>query len=216
VTSAIDAVLFDFGGVLVREGGLADFTRLAPGGDPDVVVRIALGEYGDESSDHPWHCVERGELSMTEWFRLTAAALAEHGIEMQMPGERAPVQFTPDEDMLALARDARAAGCRTAVVTNNARELSAVWRPALPIDELFDTVVDSSEVGVRKPGRAIFELTLERLGGVDASRAAFLDDVAANVEGARRAGLHAFLVESDRTAAIAAVRALLEGPPNSV
>jgi putative hydrolase of the HAD superfamily len=208
MTRAIDAVLFDFGGVLVLEGGQGDFARLAPDADPALVMEIALGSYGDADSDHPWHQVERGELAMGEWFRITAAALAEHGIAMQLPGEGKPMAFTPDEAMLDLVRDARAAGCRTAIVTNNARELSPVWRPSLPLDDLFDEIIDSCEVGVRKPGAAIFRLTLERLG-VQAARAAFLDDVAVNIEGAKRAGLHAFQVDADRAAAIAAVRALL-------
>jgi putative hydrolase of the HAD superfamily len=208
----VDAVLFDFGGVLVREGSIRELARIAPDHDPDDVLAIALGEYHSDG-DHPWHRVERGELAMAEWYRLTVMALEQAGMAVaaRPSGDRPPVVFTPSEPMVDAVREARAAGCRTAVVTNNARELGTVWRAALPLDELFDTVVDSSAVGVRKPGAAIFALTLERLG-VAADRAAFLDDVASNCEGARRTGLHAILVEPDPAPAIAELRTLLGGP----
>ncbi len=58
----------------------------------------------------------------------------------------------------------------------------------VPLDELFDVVVDSSEVGVRKPDPRIFELALAELGDVDPARSVFLDDFLGNVEAARRLG----------------------------
>ena len=77
-----------------------------------------------------------------------------------------------------------------------------MWRSLVPIDELFDVVIDSSEVGMRKPSRAIYELTLERLGGVAPDEAVFLDDVASNVEGAQAAGLHGIVVDDPPNRAI--------------
>ena len=71
-------------------------------------------------------------------------------------------------------RRLRAAGVRTALVTNNAAEFAATWRPLLPLGELFDAVVDSSEVGLRKPDPRIFRHALARLGGVAPERAVFL------------------------------------------
>ena len=50
------------------------------------------------------------------------------------------------------------------MLTNNVREWEPVWRPMLPVDEIFETVVDSGFVGVRKPEARIYEMTLERLG----------------------------------------------------
>ena len=60
----------------------------------------------------------------------------------------------------------------------------------LPYDELFDDVVDSHEVGMRKPNPAIYRLALERLGAT-ADRTAFLDDIASNVAAAQTEGLWA-------------------------
>ncbi len=203
----IDAALFDFGGVLVREGSVNDFARMAPHADPEVVLRHAVGPY-HEDVDHPWHRVERGELDMAEWYALTVAALAEAGIEVVIPTSSSSVLFTPNEPVVEAVREVRAAGGRTAVVTNNVRELSHTWRPVLPLDELFDTIVDSCEVGLRKPNPAIYLLAVERLG-VAPERAVLLDDIESNLRGAEAAGLRTIHVEPDPTAAVEALRALL-------
>ena len=203
----IDAALFDFGGVLVREGSVNDFARLAPHADPAEVLRHAIGPY-HEDHDHPWHRVERGELDMAEWYALTVAALAESGIEVVRPTGSRPLLFTPNAPVVEAVREVRAAGGRTAVVTNNVRELSDTWRPVLPLEELFDTVVDSCEVGLRKPNPAIYLLAVERLG-VAPERAVLLDDIESNLRGAEAAGLRAIHVEADPTAAVEALRALL-------
>ena len=202
----IDAALFDFGGVLVHEGSVNDFARLAPHADPAEVLRHAIGPY-HEDHNHPWHRVERGELDMAEWYTLTVAALAEAGIDVVIPTSGS-VLFTPNEPVVEAVREVRAAGGRTAVVTNNVRELSHTWRPVLPLDELFDTIVDSCEVGLRKPNPAIYLLAVERLG-VPPERAVLLDDIESNLRGAEAAGLRAIHVEPDPTAAVEALRALL-------
>jgi putative hydrolase of the HAD superfamily len=202
----IDAALFDFGGVLVREGSVNDFARIAPHADPAVVLSHAIGAY-HEDDDHPWHRVERGELDMAEWYALTVAALAEAGIEVVVPSSGS-VAFTPNEPVVDAVRAVRAAGGRTAVVTNNVRELSGTWRPVLPLDELFDTVVDSCEVGLRKPNPAIYRLACERLG-VAPERAVLLDDIESNLRGAEVAGLRGIHVGPDPTPAVEALRALL-------
>jgi putative hydrolase of the HAD superfamily len=203
----IDAALFDFGGVLVREGSVNDFARIAPHADPEIVLAHAIGAY-HQDEDHPWHRVERGELDMAEWYALTVASLAEAGIEVVIPTSSSSVLFTPNEPVIGAVRAVRAAGGRTAVVTNNVRELSDTWRPVLPLDELFDTVVDSCEVGVRKPNPAIFHLTCERLD-VTPARSVLLDDIESNLVGARAAGLQTIHVGPDPAAAVEALRALL-------
>ena len=51
-----------------------------------------------------------------------------------------------------------------AMLTNNVREWEPLWRSMLPVDEIFETVVDSGFVGCRKPESRIYEMTLERIG----------------------------------------------------
>ena len=80
----------------------------------------------------------------------------------------------------------------------------------IPVDELFDVVVDSSQSGVRKPDPAIFALALDALN-VTADRAVFLDDFPGNIAAAEAVGLRGILVGSDRLAAFDALEGLLAG-----
>ena len=93
------------------------------------------------------------------------------------------------------------------MLTNNIREFRDLWWPLQPWTEMLDDIVDSHEVGMRKPNPAIYRLALDRLGA-SAHRMAFLDDIASNVDAAERVGLQAVLVEPGGLAAIALVREL--------
>ena len=66
--------------------------------------------------------------------------------------------------MIAFLRELRDRGYRLAMLTNNVREWEPRWRAMLPVDELFEVVVDSAFVGLRKPDPAIYGLTCDRLG----------------------------------------------------
>jgi epoxide hydrolase-like predicted phosphatase len=90
--------------------------------------------------------------------------------------------------MVDAVRAVRDAGYRTALLTNNAREWEASWRGLIPVDELFDVVVDSSAVGLRKPDVEIYRLTCARLG-VDPQRCLFVDDLRCNVDAAESLGM---------------------------
>ena len=100
------------------------------------------------------------------------------------------------------------AGLRTALVTNNIAEFGDAWRSLVPVDELFDVVVDSCHAGVRKPDVRIFELALDALA-VAPERAAYLDDHPANVEAAETLGMHGIVVGEDRLAAFDELDALV-------
>jgi epoxide hydrolase-like predicted phosphatase len=207
---SIDAVLFDLHGVLTS----SPWEGLAAVGTSDHsqedVLAVMLGDYATDS-DHPWHRLERGEIGLGEYLPAVMTLASEAGVELdfsQLRGfnERIVVQ----DAVVARVRSLKADGYRTGVVTNNIREASGGWRALLPVDELFDVVVDSSDVGMRKPNPAIFAVALERLGGLEPSTVVFLDDAPGNVDGARKAGLHAILVE-DQAAALAELDALLAG-----
>jgi len=197
-----DAVLFDFTGVLTS----SPWEAMGRAGDAgrEAVLEVLVGPY-HEDTDHPWHRLERGELAILEFVTEIEALATERGMTLDMSvlqnllGELAIYDVVVDR-----IRRLREEGYRTALVTNNVREGSAQWRALVPLDELFDAVVDSSEVGMRKPNPAIYAHTLDLLGGVAPERAVFLDDQPGNVAGAERAGLAAILV----TGADQAVEAL--------
>ena len=78
-----------------------------------------------------------------------------------------------------------------AMLTNNVREWEPLWRPMLPVDEIFETVVDSGFVGCRKPESKIYASTLERVGDRPPAPACSSTTSEVNCEGARKAGMHA-------------------------
>jgi epoxide hydrolase-like predicted phosphatase len=191
----------------MRNGRPKDLAERFPDHDVDLLVQTMMGPY-HEDTDHPWHRLERGEISFAEVRAHNKEALARLGIEPPPAGSSAAsLAFEPNEEMLALLVDLRTAGLRTGMLTNNIREFRDLWWPLMPWTEMLDDIVDSHEVGMRKPNPAIYSLALERLG-TTAGRTAFLDDVESNVAGARNVGMVGVLVEDDSASAIATVRRL--------
>jgi putative hydrolase of the HAD superfamily len=119
-----------------------------------------------------------------------------------------------NEVVIDAVRRLHAGGYKLAICTNNFVEIGDVWREGLPLD-LFDAVVVSCEVGVRKPDPEMFTHVTDRLG-VEPEATLLVDDIAANVNGARRAGWHAILVDSDHAAAMTALAAVLSEHGSSV
>jgi epoxide hydrolase-like predicted phosphatase len=206
--AAIDTVIFDVGGVLAATGRHSDFAKRFPPEHAERVTKLFVGDYA-EDGDHPWHRLERGEITLEENRRLNRIALEATGIELPAPppGGGPMIVFTASEPMVALVQELRANGIRLGVLTNNVLEFRDNWRSMMPFDEWFDDVVDSHEVGLRKPNPAIYQLALARLGA-EAGRTAFLDDVATNVSAAESVGIRGVLVDEDPTEAIALTRRL--------
>lgn len=203
----IRAVLFDFHGVLTPSPWAA---IAAAGGDADAdaTLTFMLGDYAADT-DHAWHRLERGEITMREYGEDLMARAAAAGVSLDLDAlRRFNDQLEARTEVVQRIVELRASGLRTAVVTNNVRELSGQWRSLVDVDSLFDAVIDSCEVGMRKPNPAIFLHTLEALGGILPHEAAFLDDHPANVAGARAAGLHGILVD-DPDIALRELNALL-------
>jgi epoxide hydrolase-like predicted phosphatase len=200
----IDTVIFDFAGVCVSSpwGALSD----AGGGNLELLV----GPY-HEDTDHPWHRVERGELAIADWVTEITELARSQGVEIDFsPLASLLGDLEVHDPVIDRIRALREQGYKVGLLTNNVREGSAGWRAKIPVDELFDVVVDSCEVGMRKPNPAIYLHTLEQLGVTDPSTAVFIDDAPGNVEGARTAGLHALLFE-DAESCLTALDLLLEG-----
>jgi len=122
-------------------------------------------------------------------------------------GARLMDALHPNQALLGYYRGLRERGIRLALLTNNVREWEPLWRPKLPIDALFETVVDSGFVGMRKPEPGIYELMLERLG-LPGAACAFVDDLDVNIAAAREHGMHGVHFR-DTDQAIAELDALL-------
>lgn len=208
----VDAVIFDLGGVIMRNGGPRDFTRRYPNHDPAVVAEIVMGPHHLDT-DHQWHRVERGEITFDECRAITKEKLDAAGIVATIPAEQtasgAPAQFAfqLNDDMIAFIHDLKSAGIPIGILTNNVKEFREMWWPLMDFANIFDTIVDSHEVGMRKPNPAIYELTMARLNAVP-TRTAFLDDLEANVNAANALGMHGVHVEEDSHGAISRARSL--------
>lgn len=209
----IDAVLFDFGGVFTESPFEAARTfATTMGVDPALMLDTVFGPY-DHDSDHPWHRLERGEMGLMEAREEILQLGTVRGFEADLFQVLGALRHSsgPRGEFLDRARLLRQRGIASAIVTNNVREFRDAWRAMIPVDELFDFVVDSCEVGVRKPDPRIFAKALELLGGVAPENALFLDDYEGNVVAARGLGLHGIVVGPDPTAALAEFDRLVGG-----
>lgn len=104
------------------------------------------------------------------------------------------------EDMWDLVRSFRAGGGRTAFLSNGVPEIMARIRQDHALDELFDAVIVSCEVGLAKPDPAIYHLTLSRLG-VAPGDALFVDDRAVNTSAAQAIGIRTLTFSRAHTTA---------------
>jgi epoxide hydrolase-like predicted phosphatase len=185
----VRGLLVDFGGVLTTDvfESFREFCA-REGLDPESVRRLFRE---DPDALMLLRRLERGEIAEDEFERRFAAMLgvadADGLVDRMFAGMR------PDEEMLTAVARARAAGVRTGLVSNS-------WGTARydrrRLQELFDEVVISGEVGLNKPHAEIYELAAERVG-VPPVECVFVDDLRENCEGAERVGMTAVLHRGD-------------------
>ena len=177
------------------------------GADPD-----ALESEGEADNVPAWHRLERGEIDMKDYYGLIT--------------EQAPRVLGRSIDFDAYSRfmRSRAPGVHWQVVhrirelrgsvklgllTNNVKEFGEHWRSTFPIDELFEVIVDSSHVGMRKPDPEIYLLTCERLA-IEPHDAVFVDDNADNCAAARALGMETVHFGDDPRVSLGDLDAILE------
>ncbi|MCX2930630.1 HAD family phosphatase [Mycobacterium sp. CVI_P3] len=186
--SGIAAVVFDMGGVLTV--------------DPFEACRDYAGELGlptcvfvDQLRGPVFADVETGDLSIRDFLKFACRDVTARfgvAVDIRRLADCLAAGQRVRPEMVTLVEDIADRGIRVGVLTNNAKEAKAWWTSGvLPVDRLT-AVVDSSEVGMRKPDRRIFALTAERMGCC-AGELLYFDDLAENVAGASAAGLVAEL-----------------------
>jgi beta-phosphoglucomutase-like phosphatase (HAD superfamily) len=194
----IRAVISDFGGVLTTPL-LRSFVAFQ---DETGISFESLGKAMQSAAErdgaYPLFELEKGNLTEAQFLELLRDNLEpELGHRPELHGFR-DIYFDalePNEPLL----------------TNNVREWEPLWRSMLPVDEIFELIVDSAFVGMRKPEPEIYELTLERLGGVEAGECVFVDDTDLNCDAARELGMTAVNFK-DNEQAIAEIEAALDVP----
>jgi putative hydrolase of the HAD superfamily len=210
----IRAVISDFGGVLTNKLIEAFAAFQDETGISAEQLGRAMQRVGERDGEYPLFRLERGEVSEVDFLENLS-----WGLEPEL-GHRPKLHrfreiyfdaLHPNEPMLGLMRELRDRGFRMAILTNNVREWEELWRSKLPLDEIFDVIVDSGWVGMRKPQPEIYHLTVERLGdGLTPPDCLFVDDNELNVEAARELGMTAVQFHSSEQA-IGEIRTALDG-----
>jgi len=185
-------LIVDWGGVLTSslEGSMLAW---AAADDIDLAeFREAMAQWlgppaAEEARWNPVAALERGELAVPQFEQQLAARLRTRSGRAVSPDgliARMFTQFEHAPDMANVVRKVRRAGFRTALLSNS-------WGNEYPRDgwdELFDAVVISGEVGMRKPEERIYLHTVSRLE-LRPADVVFVDDLPVNVRGAVAAGL---------------------------
>jgi putative hydrolase of the HAD superfamily len=208
------AVISDFGGVLTTPLIQSFVAFQDQTGVPMEALGTAMQRLAQRDGAHPLYELEKGKLSEEEFLRRIAAELEPelgHRPAMHRFSEIYFEVLEPNPPMIRLMREVRDGGCRMALLTNNVREWEPHWRAMVPIDELFEIVVDSAFVGCRKPEPRIYEIVLERLG-MEPEACLFVDDVEVNCDAARELGMTAVRFRSNEQA-IPEIRAVLAPRP---
>jgi len=200
---AIDAVVFDFGGVLITSitnqvGRIAE----THGVDTSVMLEILLGPRESDAA-HPWHRAERGEIAVADIQALLTPWARRHGIELhgdEIERVMVPGGYTVVTEMVDRVDRLRAEGYCTGLLTNTFAEFRPTMERDIPF-ELFDAVIESFAVGSRKPERAIYETARDMLG-VEHDAIVYLDDFDQNLAEPRALGWSVIQV-SDPDSALA-------------
>jgi epoxide hydrolase-like predicted phosphatase len=182
----VNGLIVDFGGVLTTNvfDSFKEFCR-AEGLPEDTVKKIFRDREGPGLA--LLRQLEKGELTAEEFSEKFAPIL---GVSPDNLVERLFGGIGPDEPMLEAVRRARNAGKKTGLISNSWGN-GLAYDPAL-LDELFDAVVISGDVGLHKPQPEIFVMGAERIG-VAPEECVFVDDLRENCEGAEAVGMKAIL-----------------------
>ena len=185
----ITSVIFDVGGVLAHPGA-GQFSETFFGGR-------------DADSDHPWHRLERGELTMAQAMPL---------LDLPPGPPRPPKPYTIDEDYLELAEQLAHAGFKIALCTNTPREAAPLWQALYPWAELVDAIVRSCDVGARKPDVRMVQAAPDP-PGPRPEKAVLVDRLPANREAAQALGVGA--IDGSGPEGIARIRELTGVAPDA-
>ena len=202
-------LLVDYGGVLTSSV-LESFAAFCEteGIEIDVFREVVLG--AARTPDSPFARIETGEIEQHEFDAIVAALLSDacgRTIASEGLKQRLFAAVRADEAMRTAVRAARTAGVRTGLLSNSWGGRDYPWEE---LDGLFDAVVVSGDVGMRKPNADIF-LHAAKAIGLEPDDCVFVDDFRVNVEGAESAGMTGVL-HRDAGETIARLEELLGMP----
>ncbi len=166
--SRIEVVVSDFGGVLTTPLMQAFAAVQENSGIPWEQFGAGMARAAELAGTQPLFELERGAISEAEFVRQLDVGMSEvlgREVTLHGFGEQLFAALHPNEQLIDYMRVLRGRGYRMAILTNNVREWEARWRAMLPIDEIFELVIDSAFVSMRKPEPEIYQLLLEETRG---------------------------------------------------
>jgi len=181
-------VLFDFGGVITTSPFEA-FARYER--DHDLPAQFLRTVNSTDPDANAWARLERAQIDLDGFDRAFAAESEVLG--HRVPGRDVLMLLLGDvrtEMVTAIRRCAEQPGLQTGLLTNNFVAFGEEDTPGgfRAIVDLFDVVIESSQVGVRKPEQRFYELACEALS-IEPTEAVFLDDLGTNLKTARAMGM---------------------------
>jgi putative hydrolase of the HAD superfamily len=192
----IEAVIFDFGGVLTSSPFEAFARFEAEHGLPaDIIRRTNAANH----LENAWAKFERAEVDIETFDRLFAAESLALGAEVRGRDVLPLLAGDLRAEMVEALRRVKAT-LKTGCITNNlpANAIGSAAGRTLYLAEvmaLFDHVIESAKIGLRKPDRRIYEMMTRALG-VDPRRCVYLDDLGVNLKPAREMGMTTIKVVS--------------------
>jgi len=198
-------VIFDLGGVVLPSPFEAFRTYEREQGLPHRFVSEVIVQRGEHGA---WSRFERGELDPVAFATAFEAECADAGgqvVVADLFGSMRAGSDIPRPEMVTAIETIRTRGVRTAALTNNwadedgSTHVTGASELARRLDGLFDTVVESARVGLRKPDPRIYRLACERLD-VLPEESVFLDDLGANLKPARAMGMATIRVDDPAVA----------------
>jgi len=201
----IRAALFDFGGVILSSPFEAFNAYEQEVGLPQDTIRRLNSTDPDSNA---WARFERGELDAAGFVSVFESEALGHGFEVDATRILAGLRGTVRPEMVTAVEEC-GRRLRTAMLTNNFRDPAATHTdPAIAaVYDMFDHVIESSVVGVRKPELKFYEIACEALG-VAPQECVFLDDLGVNLKPARAMGMTTIKV-TDPSVAISELEAVV-------
>jgi putative hydrolase of the HAD superfamily len=205
------AVISDFGGVLTSS---LDSTYAAMEERAGITVeqfqQAMMHAAEEHGGRHPLYELEEGRIDQDEFLDR----VQRHAQGLKLDGLRHVYHEShlPNERMIDFLRELKGRALALALVANAAPEWEPHWRAKIPdMDQLFDAVVFSGQIGIRKPNPRMYKIVLERLGSPPPDQCLYVDDQEPNCESARQLGITAVHFK-DTEQAIAELEGALGAP----
>ena len=197
ISTDFKAAIFDYGGVMAKSPlGRVEMLADHFGAGKEMIMGLILGQ--NSADDNPWFDAECGRQPLNEDFgQRMQKIFNNHNLVFDLRYFRGWVTDAVNEPDLAMERTVnqlKENGIKVGLLTNSVPEFWPVIEQTINT-KLFDCIVDSSQVGIRKPDERIYKLTARKMG-MQTNSCVMIDDLDHNIKGAEQAGMAGILFTS--------------------